>query len=51
MTGHFSENDLALFVTGDLSPWRGTLVRFHISGCERCRRVAAEFRADRDRVR
>jgi len=51
MTGHFSENDLALFVTGDLSRWRGAVVRFHISGCERCRHVVEEFRADRERVR
>ncbi len=51
MTGHISENDLALFVTGDLSPWRGGLVRFHISGCQRCRHMVDEFRADRNRVR
>lgn len=51
MTAHFSETDLALFVSGDLSLWRGAVVRFHIAGCERCRRVTQEFRADRERLR
>jgi Putative zinc-finger len=51
MMAHFSETDLALFVSGDLSLWRGAVVRFHIAGCERCRRVTQEFRADRERLR
>ena len=51
MTGHFSETDLALFVSGDQSLWRGAVVRFHIARCERCRHLAQEFRDDRDRVR
>jgi hypothetical protein len=51
MSGHFSETDLALFVSGDLSLWRGAVARLHVARCERCRRHAQEFRADRDRLR
>ncbi len=51
MTGHFSETDLALFVSGDLPPWRNAAARFHVSRCDQCRHLAQEFRADRERVR
>jgi len=51
MTGHFSETDLALFVSGDLSLWRAAMARFHVARCEQCRRLTQEFRADRDRLR
>jgi hypothetical protein len=51
MTGHFSETDLALFASGDQPLWRGAVVRVHIARCERCRHLAQEFRADRDRLR
>lgn len=50
MKQHVSESDLALFISGDLSPWRTVVVRVHLAGCEDCRGAADEFRADRERV-
>ncbi|HTS75989.1 MAG TPA: hypothetical protein VMG40_07290 [Bryobacteraceae bacterium] len=51
MTAHVSEIDLALAASGDLSLWRAVMLRLHVAGCERCRKAAEEFRADRRRVR
>ena len=48
---HPAETDLALFATGDLSPWRSALVRFHVAGCAHCRETVDAFRTDRERLR
>jgi hypothetical protein len=48
---HLAETDLALYASGDLSLARGVLLRLHIARCERCRRRADAYRADRAAVR
>jgi hypothetical protein len=50
MIPHVSENELALFASGDLNLWRTAMVRFHLAQCEGCREMADQFRADRKRV-
>ena len=47
---HVSESDLALYVSGDLRLMRRIFVRFHVSGCERCRHRIAIYKADRDAI-
>lgn len=51
MKTHAVETDLALFATGDLSPWRYALVRFHVARCAQCRETVDAFRGDRERLR
>ncbi|HLX41986.1 MAG TPA: zf-HC2 domain-containing protein [Bryobacteraceae bacterium] len=51
MTGHVTETDLALYVSGDLTLWDIARVRLHAAGCDRCRRSAEAYRKDRTRVR
>jgi hypothetical protein len=51
MKTHALETDLALFATGDLSPWRSAVVRFHVAGCAQCRETVDAFRRDRERLR
>ena len=51
MKAHEVETDLALFATGDLSPWRSALVRFHVGRCAQCRETVDAFRKDRERLR
>ena len=48
---HVADSDLALYVSGDLSLTRSVVVRLHVSGCERCRRRAEGFKADRKAIR
>jgi hypothetical protein len=51
MTRHVAESDLALYVSGDHSPFRRIAIRMHARGCERCGRLIEAYRADRERVR
>jgi anti-sigma factor RsiW len=51
MKRHTAETDLALFATGDLSPWRSALVRLHVARCAHCRETVDAFRRDRERLR
>jgi hypothetical protein len=51
MKAHEVETDLALFATGDLSPWRSALIRFHVGRCAQCRETVDAFRKDRERLR
>ena len=51
MKAHEVETDLALFATGDLSPWRSALVRFHVGRCAQCRETVDAFLKDRERLR
>jgi hypothetical protein len=51
MKRHATETDLALAATGDLSPWRSALVRFHVARCAQCRETVDAFRRDRERLR
>jgi hypothetical protein len=51
MKTHAVESDLALFATGDLSPWRTALVRLHVTRCAQCRETVDAFRRDRERLR
>jgi anti-sigma factor RsiW len=48
---HAVEADLALFASGDLSPWRSALVRLHVARCAQCRETVDAFRSDRERLR
>jgi hypothetical protein len=51
MSGHVTETDLVLYVSGDLTLWDIARVRLHAAGCERCRKMAEAYRRDRERVR
>jgi hypothetical protein len=51
MTGHPQETELALFASGDLSLWRGAVVRLHAAGCPECRALAEAYRLDRVRLK
>jgi hypothetical protein len=42
---------MALFVSGDLGLMRRMMVRLHVSGCDRCERRVAGYRADRRAIR
>jgi hypothetical protein len=48
---HVADMELALYATGDLSPWRLALARLHVLRCERCAGRVEAFRADRRRLR
>jgi hypothetical protein len=48
---HISENELALYTSGDVSLWRRAAVRLHLSGCEECRAHVDEYRADQHALR
>lgn len=48
---HPIESDLALYSTGDLPLWRGTVVRLHVSRCAACQDRVAAYRTDRQSVR
>jgi hypothetical protein len=48
---HASENDLAVYGTGDVALWRRPWIGLHVARCGECRRRSEEYRADRDRVR
>lgn len=45
---HAKETDLALFASGDASPWQRLRLRMHLGRCAQCREVAAAYQADRD---
>jgi hypothetical protein len=45
---HAKETDLALFVSGDASPWRRLRLRMHLGRCAQCREIAAAYQADRE---
>lgn len=51
MSTHVPETALALYVSGDLSFWRGAAVRLHVGGCDQCRRRIEAHRADQARIR
>ncbi len=51
MTKHILESDAALFVSGDLGLGGRLMVRLHVNGCERCRRVIEVYRHDRAQIR
>ncbi len=51
MRKHISESDVALFVSGDLGLGGQFMVRMHVNGCERCRRVLEAYRHDRAQIR
>lgn len=51
MNGHVQETELALFASGDLSLWRGAVVRIHAAGCPQCRTLVAAYRLDRERLK
>jgi anti-sigma factor RsiW len=51
MTRHAKQTDLALFASGDLSPWRRLRLRMHLGRCAQCREIAAAYRADREWVK
>ncbi|HLH44741.1 MAG TPA: hypothetical protein VKV74_17265 [Bryobacteraceae bacterium] len=48
MIRHAKETDLALFASGDASPWRSLCLRLHLGRCLQCREVAEAYRADRE---
>jgi hypothetical protein len=48
---HVAETDLALLGTGDLSMWRQTAVKLHVSFCRRCAERVEQYRRDRGVVR
>jgi anti-sigma factor RsiW len=51
MSGHVTETDLALYVSGDLTLWDIARVRLHTAGCDRCKRLAEGYHRDRTRMR
>jgi hypothetical protein len=51
MTRHVMETELALYAAGDLPFWRGTLVKFHVRGCDECRGLVEALRMDRQELR
>jgi anti-sigma factor RsiW len=51
MSRHIPETGLALYVSGDLSLWHRAMVRVHLNGCERCRKLVESYRSDRASVR
>jgi len=51
MTRHVIETELALYATGDLPFWRGTLVKVHVRGCDECRGLVEALRMDRQGLR
>jgi hypothetical protein len=46
MPRHISEDDLALFATGDLTAPGQLRVRWHLAGCTRCQELAKAYRGD-----
>ncbi|MBZ5672926.1 MAG: hypothetical protein LAP61_01640 [Acidobacteriia bacterium] len=51
MSRHVMETELALYATGDLPFWRGTLVKFHVRRCDECRSLVEALRMDRQELR
>jgi hypothetical protein len=51
MNRHVKENDLALFVSGDLGLWGRAAARLHLSGCQDCRARIEAYRFDRRRLK
>ena len=48
---HPTQNDLALYASGDLALWRWPVVRLHVAGCDACRGWIAAFASDRESLR
>jgi Putative zinc-finger len=48
---HLPQSELALYAGGDLSPWRRTIVRAHLTSCAGCRGWVTAYRTDRESLR
>ena len=48
---HPTESNVALYATGDLSAWRGAIVRLHVARCAACRDRVMAYRSDRQSLR
>jgi anti-sigma factor RsiW len=51
MSRHLAETGLALYASGDLPFWRGTLVKLHLRRCDECRGLVEALRRDREELR